>query len=168
MSDYVRLYHATNRYSAEQMKIHGMGLDESDYERLRHLVAGEFDLPASYFSSVSPGDEDSTEVMGGVSFFPTLKQAKILAHYGEFGGEFRGSFVTRLVKRACRKKKIPYSTKRNLVKKLVGGDTSSVVVKVLIPANMIANQDVLGSTYEHYTVQKVPPEYILGVQELCA
>lgn len=159
----ISLFHATNAHSADLMLKHGMGLDAHDYERMRSQVAHEFGLPVARLESIQPGDADSTEVQGGVSFFPTLQQAVRIVDYGLFGGEFRGSFVEHLTKRACRLCKIPYATKKGFVQKMVGGHTASVVVEVLLPVELVHNIRAIGTSSEHYTVQKVPAEFITHV-----
>lgn len=154
----IALYHVTNRYSAERMLVQGMGLDLDDYAQFYQQVKDYFNVPQEYLANVTPGESD--ECRGGVSFWPTMEQCRRFSHYGSMGGEYRGCFVQRLVKRAARFMKVPYSEVKHVVDIITGATTEPVAVIVDLPLSYIANPDVLGTTGEHFTLRKVPARYI--------
>lgn len=159
----MRLYHATNMWSAKQMQKYGMGLDAKDYQQLAEDIAKDCDVPVAIFDAILKSIAKDSEANGGVSFMPTLVQATRLLHYGSFGGEWRGSTVERMLKRAARAKGVRVADLRHLTNKYTGNESKPCIVVVDLPTRLISNKDSIGKGVELYTTSKVSEKLIVSV-----
>lgn len=156
----VKLFHTTNRLSAENMLKVGMGMNLDDYQNLAIQVALFTKTPIEKLQKVIKEVQNDSEANGGVSFWQKEESAKRIANYATFGGEWKGNIVSRMLKIAARYNKLKYVTYKELFLELTGSNSEAVIVIANIPYELIINQEKIGSTSELYTYKKVSPEFI--------
>lgn len=159
----VMLYHATNLYSVRQMTRTGyIGLCEADYRRLAHKIARATAVDVGLFESFIQ-ELHTEDQLEKVSFFQSLDTTQHQAcRIAEFGGEARGCFVRQCLKRAARRRGVPWKSFHPLFR-LAGRQTETVVVCVAVPRPLIANPEMLGHGHEIYTKGRVPAQHIRDV-----
>ena len=161
MKESITLFHTTNEISAQSMIRNGIGLNLNDYQKYITSICKDLDVSPEKVSPILKLFKDDSEANGGVSFFQDNESCLRIAHYAKFGGEWREQIIERTLKRIARIKSTPYKSIKHIGIKYLGIDSKPVIVKVILPIDMIANPEQIGKRTEIYTKSKVPAEYIL-------
>lgn len=175
----MRLFHSTNEAAALSAQKTGLGLTLDDYRDMLSRIANKHSIPLSVVDYVinkwtAGEDLNRCEFTGGVCCFPTLADClRLTAHYGSFGGEFKGSLLKRFRNTIARKHfRLPIT---HLVMQPIiadievakGGVTPPVVIEIEVPVSDIANWESDGdSGSELYTNSKVPSSNIVAVHKI--
>lgn len=160
------LFHATNANAYQSMKLSGfMGMDISDYERLARKIEAFFVLRKDTFIKEIESIRNDSEAQGSVSFF---KEKASLFKYGKglasTHGEWKGLFIKRCIKKACRIKKIRYDSRLIDIIASEGGTKTFVILEVHVPLKYIDNKENLkGEESEIYSTGKIPFSCIKNV-----
>ena len=150
----------------------GVGLNITDYKAMLNSAAKEHKISKkaidNAFNNCTRGkDLNRGEYQGGVSFLPTLEQAKAIAKpYAKSAGEWKGNLLDIFVKAHARDIKKSFNSPEvqsiflSVTKKYGGAKSAPVVVQVTVPVSAIVNKKDIGQGVELYTSQKVPARYI--------
>jgi hypothetical protein len=170
--NFIRLFHATNQFSAQKMLQSGMGLNLVDYEKILVEIAARYGISDQTREKVwahwTRGEDlKRGEYQGGVSFWPTFEQATRFAEgYAQSAGEWKGPLIKMLIKAHARALGVSFRSPAiqalyaEVDRDFAGGSSPAVVVEVWLPRGLVANKDRLDEGCEIYTDSKVPAQYI--------
>jgi hypothetical protein len=169
----MKLYHATDLDSAKNMLKMGIGLDLEDYRNLLNKIAQKYKIPIFLVEKALVAwtrNEDITrgEYQGGVSFFPNIKDAKLIALiYASGAGEWKGNLLNIFIKKYARYLKVSFNSleMQSIYKQVLGRDIP-VIVEVNLPVNLISNKENIRGDCELYTNSKVPSKYIIKIHKI--
>jgi len=170
INDSLTLYHATSEYALEQIRKDGF-IGVTEEIMLSHIrdVFNRLNVPdckrTKYYKKIIK-DLEKYAPNGMVSFFPKKTNREMIGYcrmLGEKLGESFGNDIRRAVIYASRVTKTSF--KENLTKiPIMMQKHIPIVLTVIIPSEMISNQEDIGSSFEHYTIGVVPVEFITNVK----
>jgi hypothetical protein len=166
MSKNIVLYHATCISAYEKILINGIGLDKDDYKNILNKLSTIFPLENKlldrFFNNFYKHNNHHGELNGGVSFFPKfITCAKISLDFNS-GGEFCNLFILHFVRYWCRVTKVKLTNEiKQIALNLIYPNRTPCIIVFDVPDSFIENDHVIGTSSEHYTYCKVPPQYIL-------
>jgi hypothetical protein len=161
----IRLYHVTNRQSADRIVETALGLDLADYNEIYDSVKDYLNIPDSYL--ISPSSLANNLSMHGMTAFygcPLIAAENI--RHAAIGGSFRSVYVELLVRRAAAFSKQPFGAFKEVVENVTGGATEPVLITADVPLDLLRFSYSEAGKTVHFSKGKVDSKYIQAIESL--
>lgn len=158
------LYHVANYQSAQQMQLHGIGLDLDDYAQLYRNVRDYLNVPNEALAEIVP--PDVPEVLGRVWFYSDYREAVTHAERLGTAGVHKGGYLNALVSACAAFMGVPFEQLESVAQTLSGSLSEPVVVSVHLDSAMLKKPSNHAGSSEVYVDHKVDSSAIFKVSAL--